>query len=153
MVRANEPEVHADQQKCRSTRRIAFATANRRQGIINATAVWDVKWMPGSENLFLAAHDDGTLVVYDKEKEDAALSPTSTRARRRRRLRTRASHGCRFSSRCGRRPRRRTQSRTGRCATSASMQLSFRQTACTWPWSVAMGACASLIFTRKSKSI
>jgi WD40 repeat protein len=29
--------------------------------------------MPGSENLFLAAHDDGTLVVYDKEKEDAAF--------------------------------------------------------------------------------
>jgi WD40 repeat protein len=41
------------------------------QGMINRTAVFDIKWMPGSENLFLAAHDDGTLVVYDKEKEDA----------------------------------------------------------------------------------
>lgn len=39
--------------------------------MINPTAVFDIKWMPGSENLFLAAHDDGTLVVYDKEKEDA----------------------------------------------------------------------------------
>jgi WD40 repeat protein len=31
--------------------------------------------MPNSENLFLAAHEDGTLVVYDKEKEDAAFVP------------------------------------------------------------------------------
>src|ERR1700753_1097113 len=31
--------------------------------------------MPGSENLFLAAHADGSLVVYDKEKEDAAFVP------------------------------------------------------------------------------
>jgi WD40 repeat protein len=45
------------------------------QGIINTTPVSDIKWMPGSENLFLAAHDDGTLVVYDKEKEDAAFVP------------------------------------------------------------------------------
>jgi WD40 repeat protein len=37
--------------------------------------VWDIKWMPGSENLFLVGHDDGTLVVYDKEKEDAAFAP------------------------------------------------------------------------------
>ncbi len=31
--------------------------------------------MPGSENLFMAAHYDGCLVVYDKEKEDAAFVP------------------------------------------------------------------------------
>lgn len=31
----------------------------------------EIKWLPGSENLFLAAHNDGSLVVYDKEKEDA----------------------------------------------------------------------------------
>jgi catabolite repression protein CreC len=30
--------------------------------------------MPGSDNLFVAAHSDGTLVVYDKEKEDAAYA-------------------------------------------------------------------------------
>ena len=34
-----------------------------------------VKWMPNSENLFLAAHFDGSLVVYDKEKEDASFHP------------------------------------------------------------------------------
>jgi len=27
--------------------------------------------VPGSENLFIAAHQDGALVVYDKEKDDA----------------------------------------------------------------------------------
>ena len=44
------------------------------QGIINGTPVSEIRWIPGSENLFLAAHMDGSLVVYDKEKEDAAFS-------------------------------------------------------------------------------
>jgi hypothetical protein len=35
--------------------------------------VSDIRWLPNSENLFLAAHMDGSLVVYDKEKEDAAF--------------------------------------------------------------------------------
>jgi catabolite repression protein CreC len=43
--------------------------------MINPTAVFDIKWMPGSENLFLAAHNDGSLVVYDKEKDDAIFVP------------------------------------------------------------------------------
>jgi catabolite repression protein CreC len=37
--------------------------------------VSEIRWIPGSENLFLAAHMDGSLVVYDKEKEDAQFSP------------------------------------------------------------------------------
>lgn len=45
------------------------------QGIINATPVSEIRWIPGSENLFLAAHMDGSLVVYDKEKEDAIFLP------------------------------------------------------------------------------
>jgi catabolite repression protein CreC len=45
------------------------------KGMINPAAVFDIKWMPGSENLFLAAHEDGTLVVYDKEKDDAPFVP------------------------------------------------------------------------------
>lgn len=32
-------------------------------------------WIPGSENLFLASHMDGSLVVYDKEKDDSQFSP------------------------------------------------------------------------------
>lgn len=43
--------------------------------MINGTPVSKIKWIPGSENLFLASHMDGSLVVYDKEKEDAIFSP------------------------------------------------------------------------------
>ncbi|RYP63330.1 hypothetical protein DL769_007002 [Monosporascus sp. CRB-8-3] len=35
----------------------------------------NIKWIPGAENLFMAAHMDGSLVVYDKEKEDAIFNP------------------------------------------------------------------------------
>jgi WD40 repeat protein len=37
--------------------------------------VSEIRWIPGSENLFLAAHMDGSLVVYDKEKDDAPFLP------------------------------------------------------------------------------
>ncbi|CAG8958999.1 hypothetical protein HYFRA_00012158 [Hymenoscyphus fraxineus] len=50
-------------------------TRLNKNGIINTTPVSEIRWIPGSENLFLAAHMDGSLVVYDKEKEDAAFSP------------------------------------------------------------------------------
>jgi WD40 repeat protein len=43
--------------------------------VINSHPVSEIRWIPGSENLFLAAHMDGSLVVYDKEKEDAIFSP------------------------------------------------------------------------------
>ncbi|KAF6521092.1 hypothetical protein HZS61_015350 [Fusarium oxysporum f. sp. conglutinans] len=45
------------------------------KGAINGTPVAAIRWIPGSENLFLAAHMDGSLVVYDKEKEDAQFNP------------------------------------------------------------------------------
>jgi WD40 repeat protein len=51
-----------------------YARINK-NGVINATAVSDIRWLPNSENLFLASHVDGSLVVYDKEKEDAAFVP------------------------------------------------------------------------------
>jgi WD40 repeat protein len=41
--------------------------------VINRTAVTDIRWLPNNENLFLASHMDGSLVVYDKEKEDATF--------------------------------------------------------------------------------
>jgi len=50
-------------------------TRLNKNGIINATPVSEIRWIPGSENLFLAAHMDGSLVVYDKEKEDLAFLP------------------------------------------------------------------------------
>ncbi|KAI1002090.1 putative catabolite repression protein [Podosphaera aphanis] len=50
-------------------------TRLNKNGIVNPNPVSDIKWIPGSENLFLAAHIDGSLIVYDKEKDDAAFSP------------------------------------------------------------------------------
>jgi catabolite repression protein CreC len=50
-----------------------YARINK-NGMINGAPVSKIKWIPGSENHFLAAHVDGTLVVYDKEKEDAPFS-------------------------------------------------------------------------------
>jgi len=46
-----------------------------KNGIINSTAVLDIKWMPGSDNLFMAAHQDGSVIIYDKEQDDAVFDP------------------------------------------------------------------------------
>lgn len=35
----------------------------------------EIKWLPGSETLSLAAHNDGSLIVYDREKDDAPFFP------------------------------------------------------------------------------
>ncbi|KAI0818973.1 WD40-repeat-containing domain protein [Irpex lacteus] len=34
-----------------------------------------VRWVPSSPNLFLVAHADGTMVLYDKEREDGTFTP------------------------------------------------------------------------------
>ena len=52
---------------------------NSDQCIINPAPVSEIKWLPGSENLFLAAHMDGTLIVYDKERDDATFIPEESR--------------------------------------------------------------------------
>lgn len=46
-------------------------TRINKNGAINPSPISDIRWLPNNESLFLAAHVDGTLVVYDKEKEDA----------------------------------------------------------------------------------
>lgn len=51
---------------------------NFAQSIINASPISEIRWLPGSENLFLASHMDGTLIVYDKERDDAAFVPEET---------------------------------------------------------------------------
>lgn len=72
--------IHAAQQKCRhqvpaySPVGSRTLCTDRSQGIINGTPMSEVRWIPGSDNLFLAAHMDGSLVIYDKEKEDALFS-------------------------------------------------------------------------------
>ncbi|KAF4504699.1 hypothetical protein G6O67_008115 [Ophiocordyceps sinensis] len=50
-------------------------TRLNKNGVINSTPVSEIMWIPGSENLFLASHMDGSLVVYDKEKDDSQFSP------------------------------------------------------------------------------
>ncbi|CRG84081.1 putative catabolite repression protein creC [Talaromyces islandicus] len=51
-----------------------YARINK-NGAVNNSPVSHISWIPGSENLFLAAHTNGQLVVYDKEKEDALFTP------------------------------------------------------------------------------
>ncbi|KAJ3344062.1 hypothetical protein HDU93_003225 [Gonapodya sp. JEL0774] len=47
-----------------------YVRLNRGGSIISA-AVTCIKWMPGSDSTFFAGYDDGTLIVYDKERDDA----------------------------------------------------------------------------------
>lgn len=46
-----------------------------KNGIVNATPCTEVRWIPGSEDLFMAAHMDGSIIVYDKNREDVAFVP------------------------------------------------------------------------------
>ena len=57
-----------------------FPAAYCNQGAINASPISAIRWLPGSENLFLASHMDGTLIVYDKEKDDTAFLPEENSA-------------------------------------------------------------------------
>ncbi|KAH9945801.1 WD40 repeat-like protein [Epithele typhae] len=45
------------------------------QGRICNAACTSIHWVPESPNLFLVSHADGTIVVYDKEREDGAFTP------------------------------------------------------------------------------
>jgi len=46
-----------------------------KQGRICNTPCTAIRWVPDSPNLFLVSHADGTIVVYDKEREDGAFVP------------------------------------------------------------------------------
>jgi len=56
-----------------------YARINK-NGIINNSAVNAIWWLPNKENFFLAAHTDGSLIVYDKEKEDTEFIPEESPA-------------------------------------------------------------------------
>ena len=45
------------------------------QGRICNAACTAIRWVPESPNLFLVSHADGTIIVYDKEREDGAFTP------------------------------------------------------------------------------
>ncbi|KAF2157647.1 catabolite repression protein creC [Myriangium duriaei CBS 260.36] len=44
-----------------------------KNGHIHNPSIVDIHWIPHSDNLFIAAHMDGSLVVYDRDKEDASF--------------------------------------------------------------------------------
>ncbi|KAF8163501.1 catabolite repression protein creC [Crassisporium funariophilum] len=46
-----------------------------KQGSISGSPCTAVRWVPSSSTLFLASHADGTIIVYDKEREDGAFTP------------------------------------------------------------------------------
>ena len=64
-----------------STRGCALATslsaspAYTSQGFITNSPCTAVRWVPSSPTLFLVSHADGTIIVYDKEREDGSFSP------------------------------------------------------------------------------
>lgn len=42
--------------------------------MMNGSSVTMVKWVPNSEDLFMASFEDGTILVLDKERDDQSFS-------------------------------------------------------------------------------
>lgn len=42
---------------------------------MNPSPVSEIRWLPDSDDLFVAAYFDGTLIVYDRGREDAPFLP------------------------------------------------------------------------------
>lgn len=53
-----------------------YARINK-NGVFNGSAVYDIRWIPGSESLFMVAHKDGRIMIYDTEKEDGPANMSS----------------------------------------------------------------------------
>ncbi|KAH7889618.1 WD40-repeat-containing domain protein [Phlebopus sp. FC_14] len=48
-----------------------------KQGSISSSACTAVHWVPSSSTIFLVSHADGTIIVYDKERDDGIFTATS----------------------------------------------------------------------------
>ncbi|KAI8070410.1 WD40-repeat-containing domain protein [Gongronella butleri] len=46
-------------------------------GVMNASEITMIRWIQGSENLVMAAFQDGSVMVFDKDKEDGAALAVS----------------------------------------------------------------------------
>ncbi|KAF8623571.1 hypothetical protein AX15_006339 [Amanita polypyramis BW_CC] len=46
-----------------------------KQGCISSSRCTAVRWVPSSPSLFLVSHADGTIIAYDKEREDGSFIP------------------------------------------------------------------------------
>ena len=45
---------------------------------MNSSAITMIKWLQGSESLFMAAFADGTMMIFDKDKEDETFHPMTS---------------------------------------------------------------------------
>lgn len=45
------------------------------KGSISSSPCTAVRWVPSSSTLFLVSHADGTIIVYDKDREDGSFTP------------------------------------------------------------------------------
>ncbi|WFD29411.1 hypothetical protein MSPP1_000420 [Malassezia sp. CBS 17886] len=57
---------------------LRYTRLNKR-GCISTSSVRQVRWIPGQESLFLAAHDDGCILVMDRDREDSTDFAASCR--------------------------------------------------------------------------
>jgi len=48
-----------------------YTRYNRNGCLNNRSSCTDIKWIPGSENEFLATFSNGVVMVFDKDKEDS----------------------------------------------------------------------------------
>ncbi|ODV89189.1 hypothetical protein CANCADRAFT_29099 [Tortispora caseinolytica NRRL Y-17796] len=55
-----------------------YARLNK-NGSINSFPVTQIKWIPNSENLFVASFKDGSIIIFDKEKDDPRSVSAETR--------------------------------------------------------------------------
>ncbi|KAH7923482.1 WD40 repeat-like protein [Leucogyrophana mollusca] len=46
-----------------------------KQGSISSSPCTAVRWVPSSPTVFLVSHADGTIIVYDKERDDGVFTP------------------------------------------------------------------------------
>ncbi|KAG9091315.1 hypothetical protein FRC06_000614 [Ceratobasidium sp. 370] len=50
-------------------------TPQKHQGCVNPSPCTQFRWVPSSRTLLLASYADGTIVVYDTERQDAPFTP------------------------------------------------------------------------------
>jgi hypothetical protein len=55
---------------------VVYSTQYYYQGLLNSTGVTMIKWLPGSESMFMAAYQDGSILIMDKERDDQAFTPS-----------------------------------------------------------------------------
>jgi hypothetical protein len=44
---------------------------------MNSSPITMIKWLPGHESIFMASFQDGSIMLFDKDKEDEVFHPDS----------------------------------------------------------------------------